>query len=210
MFGAWYSFDDWYGGTPTMAGSGDCPTMGMFTQDQCSQIAEPIPGQPFTRTADGRFCTAGTAARVIMDANGAAAYSAIWGAGIGFDLDTGSTAGAKLPWDATVHGVTGFGFTIEMPPVDGQMRVEFPTSAAPGVTDVKPAYWGGETMNLSPFTKQGTYAFHWADVGGPMGLDPHMAFDRTRIVSMQFHVVTNTSSAVPFNYCVSNIRALTD
>jgi len=97
-----------------------------------------------------------------------------------------------------------------MPPVGGQMRVEFPTSAAPGVTDIYPAYWGGAGANLSPITKGGTYALHWSDVGGPMYLIPYMAFDKTKIVSMQFHVVTNTAAAVPFDYCISNIRALTD
>ena len=35
-------------------------------------------------------------------------------------------------------------------------------------------------------------------------------FDATKILSIQFHVVTNTMSAVPFNYCISNLRALTD
>jgi hypothetical protein len=182
----------------------------MFGEDQCSQITTPVPGQPFTKTDDGRMCTAGTAARVIMDATGAPAYSAIWGAGIGVEIDAGSTVGAKVPWDATADGVTGLGFAIEMPPVGGQMRVELPTSAAPGVTDTRPAYWGGETMNLSPFTKAGTYSFHWADVGGPMYLTPHMAFDKTKIISMQFHVVPNTSSPIAFNYCISNLRALQD
>jgi hypothetical protein len=213
ILGAWYSYGDWYNPAP---GAGDCGTMnmGMFTEAQCSHISSPIPGDPFTNAGDGKMCTTGTAAKVIMDATGATAYSAIWGAGIGFDLNNGGTddggTGAKLAWDATSNGVTGFRFTIDMPPIGGQMRVEFPTNAAPGVTDINSAYWGGETMNLSPFTKAGTYSFHWADVGGPMYLTPHMAFDKTKIVSMQFHVVTNTSSAIDFNYCIRDLFALTD
>jgi hypothetical protein len=47
-------------------------------------------------------------------------------------------------------------------------------------------------------------------VGGPMYLTPHMPFDKTKILSMQFHVVTNTSSSIPFTYCISNLQALTD
>jgi hypothetical protein len=161
------------------------------------------------------MCTSGTAAKVINTAGTTTpAYSAIWGAGIGFDLNNGGTddggTGEKLPWDATAHGVTGFSFHIDTPPVGGQMRVEFPTSVAIGTTDINAAYWGGATMNLSPFNKAGDYSFHWTDVGGPMYLANAMPFDKTKILSMQFHVVTNTSSAIDFSYCISNLRALTD
>ena len=211
ILGAWYSYGDWYN---PAAGAGDCAVLGMFSAAQCSQITSPIPGDPYLNAGDGKMCTTGTAAKVIMDSTGATAYSAIWGAGIGFDLNNGGTddggTGAKLAWDAAMNKVTGFRFTIDTPPIGGQMRVEFPTNAAVGVTDINSAYWGGETMNLSPFTKAGTYEFHWADVGGPMYLTPHMAFDKTKIVSMQFHVVTNTSSAIDFNYCIHDLYALTN
>jgi hypothetical protein len=206
--GAWYSYGDWYAGMPTMAGAGDCVSKGPFTVDQCSSITSPIPGAPFTNTG-GQMCTMGTAAKV-LDMN----YSAIWGTGIGFDLNNGGTddggTGVKEAWDATAHGVTGFSFHIDTPPTGGQMRVEFPTNAVVGTTDINSAYWGGESMDLSPFNKGGDYSFHFADVGGPKYLTPHMPFDKTKIISMQFHVVTNTSSAIPFSYCISNLRALTD
>jgi len=205
ILGAWYSYGDWYN---PVAGMGDCAMKGGFTEAQCSSIATPMPGAPFTNT-DGKMCTSGTAA-VVIDMN----YSAIWGTGIGFDMNNGGTddggTGAKLPWDATAHGVTGFSFHIDMPPTGGQMRVEFPTSAAVGTTDINAAYWGGEGANLSPFTKTGTYSFKWADVGGPMYLTPHMPFDKTKILSVQFHVVTGTSSPIPFNYCISDLRTLHD
>jgi hypothetical protein len=211
ILGAWYSYGDWWGGTPTMGGMGDCPKGG-FTQAQCSTIDTPMPGAPFANT--GSMCTKGIAAKVGMDAAGMTAYSAIWGTGIGFDLNNGGTddggTGQKLPWDATAHGVTGFSFHIEGPPLGGQMRVEFPTSVAIGTTDINAAYWGGATMNLSPFTTSGDYSFRWAQVGGPSYLATPMPFDNTKILSMQFHVVTNTSSTIPFDYCISNLRALTD
>ena len=116
--------------------------------------------------------------------------------------------GAKLPWDATAHNVTGFSFHIDSPPVGGHMRVELPTSVAVGTTNINAAYWGGETANMSPFTKPGDYSFHFTDVGGPMDLPAAIPFDKTKILSMQFHVVANTSSTVPFSYCISNVRAL--
>jgi hypothetical protein len=208
ILGAWYSYGDWYAGTPTVAGAGDCVTKGPFTEAQCSSITMPIPGAPFTNVG-GSMCTAGTAAKV-LDMN----YSAIWGTGIGFDLNNGGTddggTGIKQAWDATANGVTGFSFHIDTPPTGGQMRVEFPTNAIPNTTDINSAYWGGAAMDLSPFTKAGDWSFHFADVGGPKYLTTATPFDKTKIISMQFHVVTNTSSAIPFSYCISNLRALTD
>jgi hypothetical protein len=209
VLGAWYAYGDWYGGSDPampMPGGGDCPMKGGYTADQCSSIAMPTPGQPFNNTG-GMMCTSGTAAKVLD-----MMYSAIWGAGIGFDTNNAGADGGtgKNAWDASAHGVTGLAFHIDMPPTGGQMRVEFPTNAVPGTTDINAAYWGGETMNLSPFTKAGDYSFHWTDVGGPMYLTPHMPFDKTKIVSVQFHVVTNTSSSIPFNYCISNLRTLKD
>lgn len=207
ILGAWYAYGDWYGGTPTMAGNGDCPVKGMFTQADCSSITMPTPGQPFANTG-GKMCASGTAAKVVMSQ-----YSAIWGTGIGFDMNNAGNdggTGQKGAWDATAHNVTGFSFHIDMPPTGGQMRVEFPTNATPGTTDINAAYWGGAGQNLSPISKTDDYSFHWADVGGPMYLASPMAFDKTKILSMQFHVVTNTSSTIDFNYCISNLRALQD
>ena len=210
IVGCWYSYGDWYGqGVGAPAGAGDCGrNMANLTADQCSIVTTPVPGQPFAST-NGSMCTSGTVAKVIDPAS-----SAIWGAGIGFDLNNAGTAdggiGEKLPWDATAHKVTGFAFHIDMPPTGGQMRVELPTSAAVGTTDLKPAYWGGATANLSPFTKGGDYAFHFADVGGPMSLTDPVPFDETKILSMQFHVVSNTTSVIPFQYCISNVSALQD
>jgi hypothetical protein len=210
ILGCWYSYGDWYGdGVGAPAGAGDCGSnMGNLTADQCSIVTMPVPGQPFAST-NGSMCTSGTAAKVID-----AASSAIWGAGIGFDLNNTQTAdsgiGEKLPWDAAAHNVTGFAFHIDSPPVGGQMRVEFPTRTAVGTTDLKPPYWGGATANLSPFTKGGDYSFHFTDVGGPMSLPAPMPFDRTKILSMHFHVVSNTTAVIPFSYCISAVRALQD
>jgi hypothetical protein len=88
--------------------------------------------------------------------------------------------------------------------------VGFSTAAAIGTTDVNAAYWGGAAANLSPFTKSGDYAFRFTDVGGPVRLTAPMPFDKTKILSMKFHVVSNASSIVPFSCCISNLRALQD
>jgi len=210
IVGAWYSYGDWYGNpadtSMPIAGMGDCAVMGNYPAASCSSIDMPTPGQPFSNTG-GVMCTKGTVAKVVD-----MMYSAIWGAGIGFDLNNAGADGGtgKNAWDATAHNITGFQFDIDNVPTGGQMRVEFPTNAIPGTTDIKAAYWGGATNNLSPFTKPGTYKVHWTDVGGPMYLTTATPFKPQNIVSMQFHVVANTSSTVPFQYCISNLVPLTD
>ena len=209
IMGAWYSYGDWYN---PVAGSGDCAVMGGFAAADCSNITTPVPGQPFTNSG-GTMCTSGTVAKVVpMAGSTTPAYSAIWGAGIGFDLNNAGNDGGtgKNAWSATEHGVTGFSFHIDMPPVGGQMRVEFPTNAALGTTDINAAYWGGSGANLSPINTGGDYMFTFDQVGGPNYLTSPMPFDKTKILSMQFHVVAGTSSTIPFNYCISNLKALHD
>jgi hypothetical protein len=209
IMGAWYSYGDWY--NPT-AGSGDCAVMGGFSAAECSSITTPTPGEPFANTG-GKMCTSGTVAKVVpMAGSTTPAYSAIWGAGIGFDLNNAGNDGGtgKNGWDATAKGITGFSFDIDSPPVGGQMRVEFPTNAALGTTDINAAYWGGAGANLSPINTGKTYSFKLSDVGGPSYLTSPMPFDKTKILSMQFHVVAGTSSTIPFQYCISNLKALKD
>ena len=98
VLGAWYSYGDWYN---PAAGAGDCAVKGMYTADQCSSIAMPVPGEPFANTG-GKMCTSGNAAKV-LEMN----YSAIWGTGIGFDTNNGGAdvGGVKSPWDAVAAGI---------------------------------------------------------------------------------------------------------
>jgi len=214
IIGCWYAYGDWYGnGAGAPAGAGDCGTnMGNFTADQCSIINTPTPGQPFAST-NGSMCTSGTVAKVIPMSGGTTPdYAAIWGAGIGLDLNNPGArdggAGEKLPWDATAHNITGFSFHIDTPPTGGQLRVEFPTAAAIGTTDVDAAYWEGASNNLSPIKSGGDYAVSFAEVGGPMYLTAPMPFDKTKILSIRFHVVANASTTIPFSYCISNLTLL--
>ena len=73
------------------------------------------------------------------------------------------------------------------------MRVEFPTAAAIGTTDVDAAYWGGAGNNLSPIQKGGDYSFHFEDVGGPMYLTAPPAFDKTKILSATIWLASSAS-----------------
>lgn len=215
VLGAWYSYGDSYNN----GGDGDCQKGG-FTVDQCSSATSPAFGQPFTNT-DGKMCLTGTAA-VVMNM----AYGAIWGVGIGFDFNNAGTGdagagatSAKLPWNANTAAakpVTGFAFDISGVPVGGHLRVEFPFD---GEYMSDAPYWAGASNDLSPIMMDGHYSFKFADmpagtgVGGPSYLTsptPPM-FDVTKIISAQFHVVTNTNGPIAVNnLCVSNVTLTTD
>jgi hypothetical protein len=217
VLGAWYSYGDSY----KDGGPGNCQMAG-FTVDQCSSATSPAFGQPFTNTG-GKMCLSGTSATTIAAPGSTTpAYSAIWGVGIGFDFnnagtgDAGASAGNgnKLPWDATMYGVTGFKFDITGIPLGGNMRIEFPFS---GMSGTDAPYWGGMANNLSipggsgMTTSDGTYSFKWTDVNGPMYATNPPAFDTTHIISAQWHVVSNTKGPITIdNMCVSNVTLTTD
>ncbi len=217
VVGAWYSYGDGAGpGANTTSvdfADSDC-SKGMFTVDQCSQIAMPTPGMPFAPDASGAMCTNGTAAKVLMAVGGTAAdYSHLWGAGIGLDLNNlgGDSGVAKGFYDLTKYKGIGFDFTGTVIPA-GKMRVNFPFNNEHGTDS---PYWDGATMASSPLTDKDHVEIHWADVGGPMylaGQTPPVtapAFDATMVSAIQFQVFTNTSATVPYNFCVSNLTLLT-
>jgi len=191
--GAWYAYGD----------ATDCVAAGHAATD-CSVITKPA-STGFAAVAGNKLCTAGTAAKVINGTNGMPDYSGIWGTGIGIDLNTtGGANSTKSPYNATAKGVTGIEFTIDNLPLGG-LRVEFPTPA----TTSGSAYWNGKTSNTSPVVT-GVNTIKWADVSGPMYLASPPAFDPTMILSVQFHVPTGTSGSSAFDYCISNLKMLTN
>jgi hypothetical protein len=204
ILGAWYSYADSY----KMGATGDCQAAG-FTAADCSTVETPVLGQPFTNVG-GKMCTKGTAAKTIpAPGMSSPAYAAIWGAGIGLDFNNAGNDGGtgKLAFNADAAGVKGFSFDIDkLPALGGQMRVEFPATSQSG-NDA--AYWGGANANLSPLVV-GTNTIRWAMVGGPMYLAMPPAFDPTKITGIQFHVVANTSAAVPYEFCISNLAPITN
>jgi hypothetical protein len=217
IIGAWYSAAD---ATPTSAGPGSC------VQDQattCSVFSAGSPAQggafgpsdsPITV---GKMCASGTGAQIVYDAASGSTpdYGGIWGVyiGLGFNgyAGYGNGNGASTPYNATAHGIVGISFQIDAVPTSGStpaLRVEFPTAAMPGKTDRYPAYWDGLGFNLSPVTV-GTNVILWSDVSGPMYEVVAPAFDPTQLLGVQFSVVTNSKAPTPFNFCISNLTALT-
>jgi hypothetical protein len=192
--GAWYGYGD----------LADCTAAGHPTT-ACSVIDKPTLGS-FPQDVPGSMCTSGTAAVVPTSAD----YSAIWGAGIALDLNSAggdASTTVKVPYNAPANGVIGFSFDINVAPPLSGMRVEFPTPA----TSSAAAYWNGgdPTAGNSP-VKMGHNVILWAKVGGPSYATNPPLFDPTMINSIQFHIPTNITSTVPFNYCISNLTALTN
>lgn len=199
--GGWWSIGDYFGvdGTP---GGGDCPAAG-FPASACSTLTTPTPGMPFRPDPSGRgMCTSGTSAQVLVGSDGTPAWAAIWGNIVAFSLATPDPdpMAAVGTYDAPAHGVTGFAFDIDAPPVGGHVRVMF---ATPG-TENHAAYWSGAVSDVSPVSGPGHYEMRWPEVGGPIWFAGPPAFDPTQIEWIAFHVVSTVGEPVPFAFCISN------
>jgi hypothetical protein len=217
VVGAWYAYGDSAGPGANAAGTdfadSDC-SKGGFTMSQCSQIVSPVPGQPFAPDPVNGMCTNGTAAKVLLGGtSGTADYSDLFGAGIGLDFNNpGGDAGAKGIFDMTPYTGVGFDFSGSVVP-NGKMRVNFPFMGENHGKDSP--YWKGATNPASPLTSPLHVKIYWADVGGPMYLTTQNpptvppAFDKTKVMSIQFQIFTNTSTATPYNFCVNNLTLLT-
>ncbi|HEY5448014.1 MAG TPA: hypothetical protein VIQ54_04655 [Polyangia bacterium] len=205
--GSWWSVNDYVGadGTP---GGGDCAAAG-FPMSACSTLTRPTPGTPFRPDPDGRgMCTSGTSAQVLLGSDGTPAWSVIWGNIIAVNLATPDPSPMAVlgSYDAPAHGVTGFAFDIDAPPVGGHIRVMF---ATPG-TENHAAYWSGAGSDASPISGPGHYAMRWPEINGPFWFNEAPPFDPTKIEWIAFHVVSTTDAPVPFDFCLRNLVLLTD
>lgn len=207
--GAWYAYGDGYeGGAPP----GKCQGSGHMTSE-CSAITAPAlpPGTAgFPPDAMNRMCTAGTAAKVLaIPGMTALDYSNMYGSGIGLDLN--NLGANKATFDATAKGVKGISFDIKFNKLSA-LRVEFATTDTDGST-AGADYWGAMPTGAYPNSpvKDGPNSLTWADVNTPgaavAGAPPHV-FKPNLIESIQFHVPTNMGAAVPYDFCISNLKLL--
>ena len=72
-----------------------------------------------------------------------------------------------------------------------------------------PPAWGQPHNDASPVV-QGHNAFLWRDVSAPPDAKSEYAFDRTRILGIQFHVpaLSQDSARLPYAFCISNLAFL--
>jgi hypothetical protein len=152
-------------------------------------------------------CIKGTAAKVDLSCTPVApatdCYGTYWGAAIGLNLNqaidpTSEEPSDPLPFDAATKGVTGFAFEItgEAVPTSLRFAVEGP-SAEYCTTSATPVKVGANSFSFGKLVTE-----CWTTGGySPTGDD---------LLKLKWWVVTNAASTVPFDFCVSNVRALTE
>jgi hypothetical protein len=166
-----------------------------------------------TTAVDAKVCIAGTAAKVDLMCTkpaGMDCYGLYWGAAIGLNLNQPTIddpmnpgmkiGGDPLPFDASA--IKGFAFTIDGTKVPTSLRfkVEGGTAAAP-VEYCTPT---------AKAVKLGENSYMFSDLITECwkagGMTAEMA--KSGVMKIAWQVVTNDKATVPFDYCVSNLRAL--
>lgn len=234
--GSWYAYGDGWGteeydgGVGAAGERGSCEFSGGFSVADCSSITSPLPPSPiidgggvlpgyadgFPATPQGSQtrCLSGTGAKVIAQDGGTSPdYSDIWGIGIGFDFN--NVNGVKMAYDAPAHHVIGVQFTLSTGGAFPPLRVEFQT------TDTVSPGGSNDPYDMMP-SASGTYQVLWsgleapypAVVGENISYLPasgvtQPAFNPAHLLSIQFHVPTNTAAPIAVtSLCVSNLTML--
>jgi hypothetical protein len=150
-------------------------------------------------------CIKGTAAKVDLKCTPVApatdCYGTFWGAAIGLNLNqpndpaTGM-GGDPMPYDASA--LKGFAFDIEGAAVPTSLRFKVENASGEFCSPpAKPVKLGANTFLFSDLMTQCWKAG---------GMSAETA--KSGIVKIAWQVVTNDKSAVPFDYCVKDVRAL--
>jgi hypothetical protein len=156
-------------------------------------------------------CIKGTAAEVVMGCTivppATDCYGTFWGAAIGLNLnqpiDMTTMMGADpMPFDAGAKGITGFAFEITGEGVPTSLR--FKVEDASGEycnTKEKPVLKGANS-----FTFADLHSECWEMTAT---MNPNAEAAKSGLLKIAWQVVTKTGATVPFDYCVTNVRALT-
>lgn len=158
-----------------------------------------------------RACMSGAAVQVDLACNppfGTDCFSIHYGAFMALNLNqrAGTDAGEAQPFD--VSAITGFTFDVEGPLVPRLVRFELQTDQ----TDRDPVYCeptlsdgdtgsGHREVRIEELTQQ-CYA------GGRRG--EAVTTVKERALRLRWHVVSNDRADEPFDFCVTNVNALTD
>lgn len=201
-------------GVPLTATDGwvavDSNTLGV--QGAMFAYADPTSGMGMTEDFTGtNACIKGTAAKVDMMSMPCATkmftppatdcYGEYWGAAIGLNLnqpiDEASGEGADpMPFDASA--VKGFAFEISGAAVPTSLRFKVENDTGEFCTPpAKPVKLGANTFMFSDLVTECWKAGGTSAEGA-----------KSSIIKIAWQVVTNDKSAVPFDYCVANVRAL--
>ena len=170
---------------------------------------------PTSTVGSQAFCFSGTGATVITRDGASPDYADIYGIGMGLDFN--NVDGVKSPYDPLAHTVIGVRFTVTSLGAFPPIRVEFPT------TDTDNVGGSDDPYDFSP-PGPGEYSVYWEDLANPYPpvvgtnvsyLPPagttQPVFNPVGLLSIQFHVPTNTAGSVAVtNLCVSNLSMLSE
>ena len=169
----------------------------------------------FSMSGD-KACIKGTAAKVDMTSMPCATmmftppatdcYGQYWGAAIGMNLNqtidmTTMKGGTPAPFNASA--LTGFAFEISGDGVPGTKDLRFKIENASGEfcnPGTKPVKKGVNSFKFGDLVKE-----CWKM---PTATTPTGESAKADLIKIAWQVVTNASGTVPFDFCVSNVRAL--
>jgi len=160
-----------------------------------------------TNISGSNACIAGTAARVDLTCTpppGSDCFGVYFGPGIGLNLNQPidpitMMPGDPLPYDAS--GLKGFAFELSGNDLPRPSALRFQVETASQVFCSVQAVKLKAGVNIVLFSDLRTECY--------FGLDtPSADTAKSEIIRLDWKVVTNTSVTVPFDFCVSNIRAL--
>lgn len=156
----------------------------------------------------GQLCIKGTAAPVDLSCTPAPpardcfeqAFGALIALNLNQQLDLSTGQGdAPRPYDAS--GIEAFAFTLSGQAIPAPLSLRF------GVESTEESFCSPPAKPLKPGENE--FAFEdlrvecWKSPGGPSATT-----SESEVVRLTWQVVTNSRSAVPFDFCVSNLRAI--
>ncbi len=145
---------------------------------------------PMPKACGAEVCLAGVAGQVI-----GGEFGTTWGAAMGMTLFQEEGSSTQVPYDAQANGVTGFGFWITGLPPNNIMRFQ--------VDDANGGYCADLKEGWNEFTFDQLNFDCW--MPEPSGVHP----DPTQLLALDWFISTREEAAQDFNFCVSNLTALT-
>ncbi len=151
----------------------------------CSTVTSP-PTTSFPNTG-GSMCTSGTTS----------ANASAWGAGIALELNDDGASHKQSPWDATAAGVLGFCFQLSGSAVPAGLRLAFTTTTS------------GDDAPFKAVGSAGSHTVLFSQTGPGSWFKNTSPLDTHNLVLMQFQIPATSGKAIPWDFCVSGMTAVT-
>jgi len=149
----------------------------------CSTVTTPA-ANSFANVG-GKMCTSGHTSTA----------AAAWGAGVGLELNDGPP---QMPYDTTAHGIKGFCFVLSGSTIPSTtIRVAFPTKN------------NNDNAYFSPVSTLGQHTVLFSDTAQGSWVTTKSAFEPTAVMLLQFQIPASTIAAVPWDFCIEGLTAIT-